>query len=213
MDNAQEAILIIESGVASTAPLSIGGEPQILGKSNDADISIENPFVSRTHCKIEISDGQYKISDLGSTNGTSINGTDIEPNSPHDLNNRDLISLGRSVNIRFLVQSSDKTVTFTKTIQMDQSDFTIDSAARKVWFKGSEISPPFTPKEFSLLELLHSKKSAVVSKDEISNIVWPERLDGSVSDEEIGQCVRRIRRKLGDSNLIKTHRGVGYQLV
>jgi pSer/pThr/pTyr-binding forkhead associated (FHA) protein len=78
MDNAQEAILIIESGVASTAPLSIGDDPQILGKSNEADITIENPFVSRTHCKIELVDGHYKISDLDSTNGTSINGSDID---------------------------------------------------------------------------------------------------------------------------------------
>ena len=59
-------------------------------------------------------------------------------------------------------------MTLTKTMKIDKSDFRIDSETRNVCYKGSEINPSFTPKEFSLLALLHDIKKAVVSKDEIS---------------------------------------------
>ena len=213
MKNLQKAVLIVEAGVASTTPLFIDNESQIIGSSNDADILMENPFISRKHCKVQRIGDSFNICDLGSTNGSSVNGTAIEPHVSHDLNDRDLITLGHSVQIRFLIQSSGKTMTLTKTMKIGKSDLTIDLETRQVHYKGSEINPPFTPKEFSLLALLYDRRQTVVSKDEISVEVWPERLDGSVSDEEIGQCVRRIRRKLGDSSLIKTYRGVGYQLV
>ena len=51
--------------------------------------------VSRLHAAITITPDQVMVIDLGSSNGTSINGIKISPNEPHALNNGDLLSLGK----------------------------------------------------------------------------------------------------------------------
>ncbi len=45
-----------------------------IGRSTSNDIVIEIPEVSRHHARIEYGQGQFRIVDLGSTNGTTVNG-------------------------------------------------------------------------------------------------------------------------------------------
>lgn len=54
--------------------------------------------VSRRHSQIRLSDDNYlSIFDLGSSNGTYLNGKKLDPNSPYRLNNHDEITLGQIV--------------------------------------------------------------------------------------------------------------------
>lgn len=75
----------------------------ILGRKILADDKTKidlNPFdahslgVSRQHAVLNISEGGCTLEDLGSTNGTWINETQLKPNEPHSLHNGDLIRLG-----------------------------------------------------------------------------------------------------------------------
>ena len=54
-------------------------------------------YISRTHCKIEVLDNQYVITDIGSTNGTFIGQSKIDCNSyPRQrLNDGEIVILGR----------------------------------------------------------------------------------------------------------------------
>jgi hypothetical protein len=49
----------------------------IIGRAQDADFRIDNPDVSRRHAVIFWSNGQVMLEDLGSTNGTMVNGYPI----------------------------------------------------------------------------------------------------------------------------------------
>lgn len=61
----------------------------------DADVLLsEDRMVSRLHAKITIRAGKALIEDLGSTNGTFLNGRKLAPNAPATLNSGDLIQLG-----------------------------------------------------------------------------------------------------------------------
>jgi pSer/pThr/pTyr-binding forkhead associated (FHA) protein len=51
--------------------------------------------VSRLHTSIKIEDGQIFATDLGSANGTRINGLEIPSNNPHRLQHGDIITLGK----------------------------------------------------------------------------------------------------------------------
>ncbi|MFL5320000.1 MAG: sigma 54-interacting transcriptional regulator [Myxococcaceae bacterium] len=49
-----------------------------LGRSPSCEIPLEDHKVSRRHAKIEVKDGQTRVTDLGSRNGTIVNGEKIE---------------------------------------------------------------------------------------------------------------------------------------
>ena len=75
---------------------------------------------------------------------------------------------------------------------------------------GAEV--PLRPKSFALLRLLVENPSRLLDRDAIMEAVWP---DVVVSDELIAQCVRDIRKALGDEALqvVKTVPKRGFLLA
>jgi predicted component of type VI protein secretion system len=71
-----DAKLVVTSG-AKPAKISLR-LPTIVGRSADAQLKVKQPNVSRKHCELFVSDGRLKIRDLGSSNGTFVNGTRID---------------------------------------------------------------------------------------------------------------------------------------
>lgn len=66
----------------------------IIGKErNRVNCCINNNAVSRTHAKITNNGGIFFITDLNSSNYTYVNGEQIAPNDPKQLNNGDIIKL------------------------------------------------------------------------------------------------------------------------
>ncbi|MFD0393641.1 FHA domain-containing protein [Streptomyces nogalater] len=54
------------------------GGPITVGRSADADVPLDDPDVSRLHCVVTVgADGRVSVADLGSTNGTSLDGTRV----------------------------------------------------------------------------------------------------------------------------------------
>ncbi|MDD5307589.1 MAG: FHA domain-containing protein [Deltaproteobacteria bacterium] len=63
-----------------------------IGRSPSCNITLEDPLVSRTHARITVLDDHAILDDLGSRNGTLVNGEPIFDN--HRLANRDRIRIG-----------------------------------------------------------------------------------------------------------------------
>ena len=68
---------------AALIPLH-GGEPIevlkdmiVIGRKSDCDIPLEHKGVSKLHCVLVKTDGLLVLRDLGSTNGTRVNGTRV----------------------------------------------------------------------------------------------------------------------------------------
>ncbi|WP_037644735.1 FHA domain-containing protein, partial [Streptomyces exfoliatus] len=54
------------------------GGPIRIGRSADADVPLDDPDVSRAHCTVVVGDdGRVTVSDLGSTNGTTLDGVPV----------------------------------------------------------------------------------------------------------------------------------------
>ena len=49
-----------------------------IGTDLDNDLVLDDPFVSAFHCRLRFADGAWWVRDLGSTNGTSVNGLRVE---------------------------------------------------------------------------------------------------------------------------------------
>ena len=77
--------------------------PNIIGRTIDADLCIDRTEVSRCHARIFVAGTTATIEDLGSKNGTYVNGERLE--GPTLLTNGDEIWIGRSVaRMRFLIE-------------------------------------------------------------------------------------------------------------
>ncbi len=55
----------------------LGRMPSTLGRGTDADIRVEDRWVSRCHCRLEQIGDTLVVRDLGSTHGTFVNGVQI----------------------------------------------------------------------------------------------------------------------------------------
>lgn len=74
-------------------PLPINGE-LVIGRSSELDMVLVEDMVSRRHAKINVEDGKITISDLGSTNGTFVNGEKV---SEAGLGEGDRVLIGTSI--------------------------------------------------------------------------------------------------------------------
>jgi pSer/pThr/pTyr-binding forkhead associated (FHA) protein len=60
------------------------GQEIVIGRSSELDMVLVEEMVSRKHARIALSDGVINIEDLGSTNGTFVNGEKVDRGTLHE---------------------------------------------------------------------------------------------------------------------------------
>jgi len=81
--------LVLETDGQRRFPLQ---DPTTLGRLTENTLQLEDPGCSSRHAVIRRSDGRWVLEDLGSTNGTWVNGQQLQ--QPHPLQEGDRIQLG-----------------------------------------------------------------------------------------------------------------------
>ncbi|MFO7742777.1 MAG: FHA domain-containing protein [Anaerolineae bacterium] len=92
--------------VPSAKAVEVGRLDAAHGIFPDVDLAPDGGLeggVSRRHCKICYQEGRYLVEDLGSANGTFLNGKRLTPYLTHALENGDELQLGR-VRLRVMIQ-------------------------------------------------------------------------------------------------------------
>jgi DNA-binding response OmpR family regulator len=92
--------------------------------------------------------------------------------------------------------------------QLERAGIRLDPARRQVFRDGVHIS--LARKEFGVLAELLRADGAVVSAEELLEKVWDEFTDPFTNTVRV--TMMKLRRKLGDPQLIQTVPGVGYQI-
>jgi diguanylate cyclase (GGDEF)-like protein len=78
-----------------------GGDPTVIGRGKEAQVRIDDAGASREHARVlETEDGTYIVEDMGSTNGTFVDGKRVERAS---LQSGDRIHIGPNVVISFAI--------------------------------------------------------------------------------------------------------------
>ncbi len=90
--------LVADSGPEKGQIIAVVDKIEI-GRALECDLSILEPALSRKHAELELMDDGLVLRDLGSVNGTYVNGERIEETK---LKDRDLLQFGK---IRFIVNA------------------------------------------------------------------------------------------------------------
>jgi DNA-binding response OmpR family regulator len=89
-----------------------------------------------------------------------------------------------------------------------RGDVVLDRARRQATRGGRDLS--LTRKELGVLEVLLAADGAVVSAEELLERVWDENADPFT--RTVAVTLGRLRRKLGDPDVIETMVGAGYRI-
>jgi diguanylate cyclase (GGDEF)-like protein len=96
-------LTVISGGTAGRVCTLSPGQATVIGRGADADLPLEDRRVSREHAKITIdSKGTPVLEDLGSSNGTFLNGSPIRR---HKLKEGDKLQLGSGAILKFSYQN------------------------------------------------------------------------------------------------------------
>lgn len=87
--------LVMRAGPTTGKFFELIGADITIGRDQSSDIVINIPEVSRKHARLRQETGGFVLEDLGSTNGTFVNGQRLS--GPHSLRPGDTIMLGEAV--------------------------------------------------------------------------------------------------------------------
>ena len=94
------AKLVLQDGSPSGKELELTQPEMVIGRDASADVVIDSPEVSRRHVRVISANGHVQVEDLGSSNGTFVNG--VRLTTSHTLQPGDVVQLGRAVSLTFL---------------------------------------------------------------------------------------------------------------
>ncbi|GCF06754.1 FAD-dependent oxidoreductase [Dictyobacter arantiisoli] len=89
---------VAEAPLSRQLMLTVGRQPGV-------DLMVNEASVSRRHALVGYSSGKYQVRDLGSLNGTFLNGERLEAERLYALNVNDTLRIGNVVTFRFLLRT------------------------------------------------------------------------------------------------------------
>ncbi len=101
--------LVIRSGVDVGKEYPLEKNELIVGREQSNDITISDPEVSRRHSRLFFQNGSYVVEDLGSTNGTFVNGQRLT--GPYILRPGEMLNFGEHVSVLYEATQIDPNAT------------------------------------------------------------------------------------------------------
>ena len=90
----QPARLVIADGPQAGVGAGLDSEPVVIGRGSDCQIKLDDDYSSTRHARIFSSESQWWVEDLGSTNGTYLNGQRVTRPVPAEIGGS--IRIGRT---------------------------------------------------------------------------------------------------------------------
>ena len=205
----ETAMLILEhSGEAGTVcPLE--RQTVTIGRSQECNIVLDDRQVSRFHARIVWRGDHYEVEDLGSKNGTHLNGREVS--APQPLRDSDEIQIALRFKLAFVDAGATAPLMFESVPEVG---LRLDHATHQVWVNGRLLQPALSFQQYSLLTLMLNTPG-VVGRDDIVRAVWSDAVEGGVSEQSIDALVRRLRERLNELDpghqYIVTMRGHGFR--
>jgi hypothetical protein len=75
---AARAYLLVRTRGGPPVQFDLGGALISIGRADDNDVIVDDPQVSRHHCQLKLRHRAYSLADLGSRNGSMVNGQPVD---------------------------------------------------------------------------------------------------------------------------------------
>ncbi len=92
---APSELVVLRGEVTQGKRVKLRSSGHTVGRSAEADIIIDDPYASDFHARVSAQDGQTRVEDLGSTNGTYVNGRRIT--APTGIAKGDTVQIGKTM--------------------------------------------------------------------------------------------------------------------
>lgn len=185
----------------------------IAGRSEDCDLHLAHPLVSRRHASIERQpDGSFVVTDLGSRNGTIVDGTALTEGSAEAAAGS-IIQIGP-----FTLKLADSGLNAEETAFAPRPTqtrrMTLERDLRQVLINGVVAVERLSKQEFQCLETLVAASPSVVPTAKVGDAIWGQ---GQWDVYMLHNLVRRVRRKLEEggapADILENIPGSGYRVV
>ncbi|MFT3696960.1 MAG: sigma 54-interacting transcriptional regulator [Kofleriaceae bacterium] len=173
-------VIAIDDTSSRQVELPVDGEVSI-GRSREAQIQINSDAASRLHAKLLVSGGRVAIEDLGSHNGTSVNGERVRGTQP--LASGDVVTIADTI----LILRTSTLARIAEPITLDQMTQRIEQEIARA----SEYDRPFT------LVMLRAEGSARRSMlESVASVLRPMDIV-SATDNAIVALLPELDRNAG----------------
>ena len=183
----------------------------MLGREATCDVTVADRQISRFHARITPTPEGVILEDLGSKNGTHLNGVLIT--APIVLQDGDVLSVAMAQQFMFII--SDATTPLIDG-PSQHGRLMMDLKSRRVWVNQQQLVPPLSAQQFKLLWLLYERDGQVVTRPDLVAVVWGDEQMQGVSDQALDALIRRLRERIAaldpTHHYIDTVRGHGIRL-
>ncbi|NTU79742.1 MAG: FHA domain-containing protein [Chloroflexales bacterium] len=190
--------------LVSPASFALGAATYAIGRGPGCNLVVRHPLVSRLHATVELRGARYTLVDMGSVNGTYVNGSRLA--GAHQLSNNDQIGLGRSSPMLYFYDP-DSTM-------LDAGVLSYDERTMSFLIGGARLD--LSPMQFRLLRHLHQHAGTVCTRESCAAALWGRAYEPELDTSALDQALNSLRRKLRlqglDGGMIETRRGQGYVL-
>jgi hypothetical protein len=183
------------------------GTEHTIGRAPTCDIIVQRQTVSRLHARVVREGPRHFLHDVGSANGTFVNGQQVVSPHPHLLSHRDTISLGTAGDVLRFVDP-DPTVVPISRLRLDER-------AQIFYLVAQPLE--LTPGQHKLLTYLYRHMGELCSREGCAEAIWGRNYDPGLDAEALDRAVSNLRgvlRRAGQGDeLLQTRRGMGYVLL
>ncbi|TVQ80399.1 MAG: diguanylate cyclase [Bradymonadales bacterium] len=132
IEGGQTPSLLMISGPQIGRSFPIHQSEFMIGRSSQSDLPIEDDLVSRYHCKLVVTAGGAELIDLGSTNGTLLNGRKVDK---AQIQEGDQIQVGSTTIFKFHFQEAVETKFMGSLFDAATKDFLTGTYNKKFFLE------------------------------------------------------------------------------
>lgn len=187
--------------------------PVVVGRSDECELHLAHPLVSRRHASIELAQGNtYIVTDLESRNGTLVDGRELRGASARAADGS-LVQIG-PFTLKLASSVAEAEETALAPILSGARKVTVENDLRRMLIDDNVAVDRLSPQEFRFIRALVDQSPSVVPTKEAGDRIWGEdKWDLYM----LHNLVRRIRRKLEEGGfppeVIENIPGSGYRIA